>query len=99
MRERLPMILICLLASVFIQDIADGVLVGLVFSVVSLRIIVAAYCGPYKLQSVKGLRAENLSYILRTAYKSTHMMKLLRCAVIFWKPKSHAAGKSKTPIH
>ncbi|MGO9613982.1 MAG: hypothetical protein ACLPX5_13250, partial [Dissulfurispiraceae bacterium] len=60
MKERLPMIFTCLLASVFIQDIAGGVLVGLVFSVVSLRIILAAYCGPYKLRSVKGLRAENL---------------------------------------
>jgi len=98
MRERLPLILICLLASVFIQDIAGGILAGLVFSVISMRILLAAYYGPYKIRSVQGLRVGNLRGILRTAYRSTHLMKLLLYSAVFWKSKPHMARKSKTPI-
>ena len=91
MKNHPSLILVCLLSSIFIPDIAGGIFVGLSFSVVVLRIVLAATYGPYRIRSLQGLKAGNLRGILRTAYMSTQMAKLFLYTMMPWKSRALAA--------
>ncbi|MGO9611408.1 MAG: hypothetical protein ACLPX5_00015 [Dissulfurispiraceae bacterium] len=88
MKDHPFLIVVCLLASVFIPDIAGGIFVGLSFSVVVLRIVLAAAYGSYRIRLLQGLKAGNLRGILRTACISTQMTKLLLYTMMPWKSRA-----------